>query len=107
MTEQNLIHAHGDEAIALVLSLLKGKSAAQPLGFQISSTTVRKVLGEHFGRGYGGVWRLAAFVTDALVARGILKPFNKTTKREVFRVDTVTATDSKGSGTPAVFPSHA
>ena len=101
MTEPNLIHTHGDEAIALVLSLLKEKAAAQPLGFQISSTAVRRVLGEHFDRGYGGVWRLAVYVTDALVARGILKPFNQTTKRVVFRVDGLE------SRTPTIFPVRA
>ena len=87
MTEQNLIHAHGDEAIALIIALLKERAAKQQSGFQINSRRISKALGEHFHLDYGGVWRLVSFVTDALVARGILNPFNTTTKRVVFRVD--------------------
>lgn len=86
MTE-SLIATQGNEAIALIIALLKERAVKQQSGFQINSRRISKALGEHFDLDYGGVWRLVSFVTDALVARGILKPFNTTTKRVVFRVD--------------------
>ena len=107
MTEKGFLCTHSDQAIELVISLLKGRAKKQPSGFQVSSRSVRRALAEHYDRSTREVKMLATFVMHALVARGILKPFNKTEYRVVFGVNTVTATDSRGSYTPAVFPSHA
>lgn len=84
--EDSLINTHSDHAIVLILAFLKEKATRQPSGFQVSSRAMSKALGKHFDLDYGEVWRLTAFVIDALVARGILQPFNTTTKRVVFRV---------------------
>ena len=114
--KQGLIATQGNEAIALIITLLKERAVKQQSGFQINSRRISKALGEHFDLDYGGVWRLAAFVMDALVARGILQPFNTTEKRVVFRVDAslvrnplpeIRAAGSEGSHTPLGFRARA
>ena len=93
MTGPSFITVRGKEAVLLILSLLKKKSTKQPTGFHLSTRALRKILVKHFDCDPVGVSKIAGFVVDALVARGILKGFNKTVHREVFRVNADSARD--------------
>lgn len=82
-----MICKRGDHAIEFILSLLRGRAKGQPRGFTISSRKMRRALGKHFNRNTNGILKIDAFVTDALLARGIMQSIDKTGRREVFRVN--------------------
>ena len=84
MTVNGHIETYGQEAIVVVVALLKEKAATQMSGFQITSRTIRKVLGAHFKRGTAGMWRLASFVMNTLVAKGILQPYTTTESCDIY-----------------------